>query len=155
MKTIQREIVSALLLTEDGTIFFGRKDRNSGDTYAGCWHIPGGGIDEAETKEAGLIREVMEETGIDISNCFIELIDDIGRGVSEKLFPGATEKVLCDMHFNVYKVILGKNANEIDVHLSNELAEYKWVKINEIESIQKTPPGIEFFNRLDKKVLAQ
>jgi len=153
MRTIQREIVSALLISKDGKVFFGRKDRDSGDTYAGCWHIPGGGIEADETKEDGLIREVMEETGMDISGLSTELIDDVGTGTSEKLFPGETEKVLCQMHFNVYKVVLNKNADEIHVHLSNELAEYRWVDIVDINSVKKTPPGEEFFARFDKILL--
>lgn len=43
------------------------KDVNKGGVYTDCWHIPGGGIEEGEDKNSALMREVKEETGIDIS----------------------------------------------------------------------------------------
>jgi 8-oxo-dGTP diphosphatase len=33
------------------------------------WDIPGGGIEPGESKKEALIREVKEETGLDISSC--------------------------------------------------------------------------------------
>ena len=36
-------------------------------TYISGWHLPGGGVDVGETCEAAVIREVAEESNIDIS----------------------------------------------------------------------------------------
>lgn len=155
MRTIQREIVSALLLSKDGKIFFGKKDRDSGDTYAGCWHIPGGGIEAGETNTQALQREILEETGIDISSYVSELVDDEGTGTTEKTLRDTGEKVLCEMHFDVYKVNLDKNANEIVVNLSSELSEYQWVDLDKISDVYKTQPGKEFFARFDINRLKQ
>ncbi len=155
MRTITREIVSALLLSKDGKIFFGKKDRDSGDTYAGCWHIPGGGVEAGETNEQALKREILEETGIDISSEIVELVDDQGTGTSKKTLKDSGETVLCEMHFNVYKVVLDKNADEIVVHLSSELSEYQWVGLDKISEVHKTPPGEEFFARFDINKLKQ
>lgn len=42
--------------------------RQTGGPYAGAWLLPGGGVDEGESVEAGLRREMREETGCDIDD---------------------------------------------------------------------------------------
>lgn len=155
MRTITREIVSALLLSKDGKIFFGKKDRESGDTYAGCWHIPGGGVEAGETNEQALKREILEETGIDISSKIVELVDDQGTGTTKKTLKNSGETVLCEMHFNVYRVNLNENSENIVVQLSTELSQYEWVDLDKISNVYKTPPGEEFFARFDINKLKQ
>ena len=39
-----------------------------GGPYAGAWLLPGGGVDEGESLETGLRREMREETGCDIDD---------------------------------------------------------------------------------------
>lgn len=40
--------------------------RQIGGPYSGAWLLPGGGVDAGESVEAGLRREIREETGCDI-----------------------------------------------------------------------------------------
>lgn len=149
MREITREIVSALIFSKDGKLFQGMKAENKGGVYSDCWHIPGGGIDEGENKIQALIREIMEETGIDITPYKIELIDDTGKGVSEKILKPTGEKVLCNMRFNVYKIIIeDKNAEEIKVSLNDDLVKFKWFSVPELKNIKLTPPSVELFIRL-------
>jgi 8-oxo-dGTP pyrophosphatase MutT (NUDIX family) len=147
MRTINREIVSALLFSKDNKIFMGKKDPTKGGVYSDCWHIPGGGIEESEDKIQALVREIQEETGIDITSEKIELADDRGEGDSEKTLPTG-EKVIAHMHFNVYKVQLNKNAEDITVTLKDDLVEYKWVALEEILVLKLTPPSRALFQRL-------
>ncbi|MBI3114568.1 MAG: NUDIX hydrolase [Candidatus Harrisonbacteria bacterium] len=85
MRTIHRDIVGALIFSRDGKLLQALKDPKGGGVYPiECWHIPGGGVEEGETKEAALVREVREETGIDIAPYTIELLDDTNDGESEK-----------------------------------------------------------------------
>lgn len=149
MRTIHRDIVSALIFSKDGKLFQGKKDPTKGGVYSDCWHIPGCGVKEGEDKEKALIREIKEETGIDISKYPIELADDSGSGESEKNLESTGEKVLCRMRFNIYKVVIGnKKADEIKVKLGSDLGSFRWVELKDIKKEEITPPSRELFARL-------
>ncbi len=149
MKTINREIVSALIFSKDGKLFQGTKDPNGGGVYLDCWHIPGGGVDEGETKEQALIREIKEETGIDITPYKIELVDDAGGGEHETFWRPLGETVLCKMKFNVYRVeIADKLASEIEIILNDDLATHEWVDMADLKNRKNTPPSMILFKKL-------
>jgi 8-oxo-dGTP pyrophosphatase MutT (NUDIX family) len=148
MRSITRNIVSALIFSKDGKLFQGMKDPKDGGVYADCWHIPGGGIDDGEEKILALIREIKEETGIDISTSSIELVDDSGRGESEKILKETGERVLCTMNFNVYKVVLDQDVGDVVVSLDDDLVTFKWVDLEELKELKLTPPSISLFKRL-------
>lgn len=148
MRTIHRLIVSALLFSADNRLLMGKKDPKSGGVYLDCWHIPGGGIDENENQIQALTREIQEEVGIDISIAKIELVDSQGKGESEKTLKETRELVTVKMNFYVYKVSLPVESNIVKVSLNDDLKEYKWFKLSEIESVKLTPPSISLFKRL-------
>ena len=149
MRRIKRDIVSALIFSKDGKIFQGRKAPEKRGVYYNCWHLPGGGIENNEEKEGALIREIKEEVGIDISGYPTELINDSGRGKSKKILETTGEKIICEMKFFVYKVIINdKSANEIRIKLGSDLTEYSWVKPSKLKEIKLTPPSVGLFKRL-------
>ena len=147
MREINRIIVSALIFSKDGKLLMGKKDPTKGGVYSDCWHIPGGGVDEGESFEQALKREVMEEVGIDISKYKVVPIPFIGHGAAErKLETG--EIVLAKMEFNRFEVCINdKNAEEIDLHLSDDLVEIKWFSKEELPDVKQIPGGKEFFQQ--------
>ncbi|MCA8931498.1 MAG: 8-oxo-dGTP diphosphatase MutT [Rhodospirillaceae bacterium] len=56
-------VVAVALVDADGRVLLAR--RPPGKAMAGLWEFPGGKVDEGETPEAALIRELREELGID------------------------------------------------------------------------------------------
>jgi len=149
MRTIFRNIVSALIFSKDGKLLLGKKDPSKGGVYSDVWHIPGGGVDEGENLDEALKREISEEVGIDISSYTIELADDQGSGASEKTLKDTGEKVLCDMKFTVYKVVISdKNADEIVVKLNDDLVEYYWAQQDELSRLPLVPASVTLFQRL-------
>ncbi len=148
MRTIQRTIVSALIFSKDGRLLMGMKDPNSGGVYADCWHIPGGGVDEGETQEQALRREMLEEVGIDIADCKVTLADDQGSGETEKTLKDTGEKVLCNMKFYVYRVDVDSNAADIALEPSDDLVKLEWVDLANLREHTLTPPSVTLFSRL-------
>lgn len=58
------EVAAAVLERPDGAFLLAQRPR--GRVYAGWWEFPGGKIEEGETAEAALARELEEELGIEV-----------------------------------------------------------------------------------------
>src|ERR1051325_4042675 len=52
--------VSAVVLTPEGLLLQRRSDN-------GLWGLPGGGVEPGESVSAAIVREVREETGLDVT----------------------------------------------------------------------------------------
>ena len=150
MRTIDREIVSAHVYSSDGKLLMARNTHPAaGVVYGDCWKISGGGVDPGETQLQTLVREVQEETGIDIMPFEVELVEDLMTGEAEKTLRETGEQVLAKMKFFTYKVVLDKPANQISVTLDpHEFNEYKWVDLVELKTLKLSPPSVELFTKL-------
>ena len=149
MQKIHREIVAAIIVSKDEKIFLGKKNPEEEGVYPDCWHIPGGGIEKDETPTQAVIREIGEETGIDISNYNVELVDDTGHGLGFKKDRSSGEKVECDMHFIVYQIQLeDQRSEQIELHLNDDLVSGIWIPFSELKNYQLTPPSIVLFKKL-------
>jgi len=58
-------VVAAALVDADGRVLIAK--RPLGKPMEGLWEFPGGKVDEGETPEESLIRELAEELGIKVS----------------------------------------------------------------------------------------
>jgi nucleoside triphosphatase len=147
MREIKRTIVSAVIISSDGKILMGRKDPARGGVYPDCWHIPGGGVDQGESLEQALIREVREEVGINLLEEHLSPLPEIGEGVAEKTMPNG-ETVLCHMEFHRFEARIPKPNNEINLTLGDDLVETRWFGPTELANVQQIPGGKEFFQRM-------
>lgn len=149
MKTVHRDVVSAIVFSKENKMLMGRKDPSKGGVYIEFWHIPGGGMEKGEDKFVALKREVKEEIGIDISNYPAKLVDDIGKDSFERTDKKTGEIYNLDMNFYVYEVkINDRNSEEIVLALNDDLYECKWFSIEELSSVKLTPPSVKLFKRL-------
>jgi 8-oxo-dGTP diphosphatase len=57
-------VASAALIDAEGRLLI--QQRPPGKPFAGLWEFPGGKVEEGETPEAALIRELKEELDIDV-----------------------------------------------------------------------------------------
>ena len=60
-----RLVVAAVVEGEVGRVLVSR--RLPGSSMAGLWEFPGGGVEPGETAEAALVRELVEELGVDVA----------------------------------------------------------------------------------------
>jgi mutator protein MutT len=147
MKIIKRKIVAAIIISKDNKVLMGKKDPVKGGVWADCWHIPGGGVDEGETPEQALVREVAEEAGIDISGHQIKLLPYVFWGATEKTIKPNNIKVWCEMEFTTYEVRLQKNAADIQLHFGDDLIEPTWFNFSELKKLKLIPGAEELYHR--------
>jgi 8-oxo-dGTP pyrophosphatase MutT (NUDIX family) len=147
MRIIHREIVGAFIFTEDKKVLLGKSNRG---TYEGYWIIPGGGIDEGESIEKALTREVFEETGINLDVLDVT-IEDLKLGLtgeSEKVLKGSNERVLGKYNFHNFVVRIKKYSDEIPISGEDDFEQATWHNITELKNLRLPPPSVETFKHL-------
>ncbi len=148
MKEINREIASAIIFSKDGKLLMGKKHAEGGGSYADCWHIPGGGIDDGETLIEAVIREVREETGIELSEADLKPLEAVGEGSSKKIDKATGEEVIAHMKFNRFEVHLPVNAEEVVLSSDGEFEKLEWFSREELNEVEQIPGGREFFREM-------
>ncbi len=78
MKCIPIVSVEALIETEEGLLLMKRNN----EPVKGEWWFPGGRVRKGESLQDALVREVKEETGLEIENC--KLINVYSRVLPER-----------------------------------------------------------------------
>jgi 8-oxo-dGTP pyrophosphatase MutT (NUDIX family) len=141
MRTIQREIVGGFIFSDDGHILLGKS--KPGGVYPGFMVVPGGGVDEGETKADAIKREVLEEVGIDIREypgTNVEMINDSESGESEKVLRDTGEKVMVHMHFNDFAISIPKAASKIPATSDDDFTDAVWIPLAELPKLKLTEP---------------
>ena len=129
MRTVTRDIVGGFIFSKDNKVLLGKNRR--GGVYEGSYVVPGGGIDKGEAHLDALVREMREETGLDITTCEITEIHR-GYGEHEKTLRDTGERVLVKMNFYDYKITLSNNASNITIHADDDWSDPHWFAANEL-----------------------
>ena len=123
-------VVACALINEYGKVLI--NERPVGKDYAGYWEFPGGKVDEGETPEEAIIRELKEEINIDVTgSCLAPL--------------SFTEK----QYDNYYVVVLLYVCRRWNGHIMPmEEQELAWVSPKEIDNFNLLPADKSFFANL-------
>lgn len=135
-----RYIVAALIQRADGKILLCKKPKGKG-VFPGQWAIVGGGVDEDETLEEALEREVQEEVGLEVTH--VEPLffwDDL----QPKFNNGQSIGVI----YMVY-LVFRCAATPGEPTINDEFEEYRWVERSELSEYDLNPPTRETFLRLE------
>lgn len=146
MRTINRDIAGGFIFSGDGKLLIGKSIK--GGAYDGQWIIPGGGIEENETKREALIREILEETGLDITHANINALDEIDSGETEKILRDTGEKVLVKMQFYNFIVKLEDNADTIVLKTDDDFIDARWANVEELSTLDLSSPTIITLKKL-------
>jgi 8-oxo-dGTP diphosphatase len=74
------KVAAGALVVQDGSILLNQRDIDPG---LGKWGLPAGYVDLGERVEEAAIREVKEETGLDVClDGLLGVYSDVGRGVA-------------------------------------------------------------------------
>jgi len=124
--------VTAAVIEKDGKVLIAK--RRAGDRHGGRWEFPGGKIDDGETPESCLKRELKEELGIEA---------EIGEFICRSNF----RYMLVPLELLVYKAS----------HISGEFRalehdELRWVDPKDLASYNFAKADKDVMNKLMKDV---
>jgi len=116
-------------------------ERRRNDPGKGKWSIPGGIVELGESTEEAVIREVKEETGLDVENP--ELIDVVNNITKD-------EKDQIKYHFVIidYSVKLKGGKPKA----ASDAEQLEWVSLESVEEYDLTKTFREFFQRNKKRL---
>ena len=113
------DVVAAVISDNEGKILIAQ--RNFMKSQGGLWEFPGGKIEQNETREQAIIREIKEEMDIDIQ---------VERYINEKVFNYP------DKSINLIALECKKNSGEIKLI---EHEDIKWVGKNDLKRFEFAP----------------
>ncbi len=118
-------------------------EKRGNEPSKGKWSIPGGLVELGESLEQAVIREVKEETCLDVENpCLIDVVDNVDLDEKSKV---KYHYVIIDYLVHV------KNGT---VQAASDAAELRWVPFDEVEKYDLTTSFRLFFRhnreRLEK-----
>ncbi|MEI6266956.1 MAG: NUDIX hydrolase [bacterium] len=137
MRTIHRDIVGGYVFSKDGKLLLGKNRK--GGVYEGSFGVPGGGVENGETNEIALRREIEEETGIDINNSKISSLRT-AFGVNKKTLQNTGERVLVKITFFDFRIDIDQKASEILVKTDSDWHKHHWFDANELNEINLADP---------------
>ena len=110
------KIVLTGILKDDNEFLIVKRNEND-ELYPGAWEFPGGHLENGETIKDGLKRELFEEIG------FNEEFDPIITHYYDEI-KNKNGNLIYNLEIDF---IINVNKNDINVILSNEHCDYKWV----------------------------
>jgi ADP-ribose pyrophosphatase YjhB (NUDIX family) len=110
---------------------------------AGKWSIPGGVVELGERVEDAARREVREEVGLEIDD--LKLL-----GVYDSIIMDSNGSVR--YHYVIIEYLA--EAKSTDVKPSIEVAEYRWVTIEDIDKLDTTPSLRELIRTYKKDIVS-
>ena len=125
-------VVAAILEKGDKILIAKKKE---GKPLAGFWEFPGGKVENGETLEKALIRELKEEMDIEI-----EIKDYVGESIHDY----GDNKIVS---LKGYTAII-KSGN---IRLSDH-DEYRWVRLEEIDNYNIAPADIPLIDFMKNKM---
>jgi 8-oxo-dGTP pyrophosphatase MutT (NUDIX family) len=137
MRIIHRDIAGGFIFSKDGKFLLGKNRK--GGVYEGSFVVPGGGVDEGETKEGALHREMLEETGIDINKATVKQLFQ-SSGEHEKTLRDTGERVFVKMNFYNYRIDLNQNADEVVLKTEDDWYLPQWFAIDELKDVDLSEP---------------
>jgi 8-oxo-dGTP pyrophosphatase MutT (NUDIX family) len=111
--------------------------------YPGYATVPGGGVDEGETKQDAVIREILEEVSIDVSayeGATVRLVNDTMSGDSKKVLRTTGEHVIVHMHFNDFLITIPHPASNIPIKADDDFTDAAWIPFADLPTLKLTEP---------------
>ncbi len=136
MKNIKFRIVVGAVIQKGNKILLGYRPKER-YPYPDSWHIPGGGINLGEeTCEEAVLREIKEETGLEVGN--------LGKVHWDTGFEPNKHR---EMTYYTYLVFKGDYISG-EVSAGDDLEHFEWVDILDLKNYKLAVPSVALFKHL-------
>jgi len=126
------------LIIHDGRILLERRGNPPG---RGQWSVPGGLVELGEAAEQTVLREVKEETGLEVEKPeHVDVVDDVQLD----------EEGRVKYHFVIIDYLVKLKAGKL--RAASDAAELQWVPFGEVGKYDLTPTFRAFFQRNQKRL---
>jgi 8-oxo-dGTP diphosphatase len=141
-RRLQRKYPDRPIIGVGAVIFEGEKVllvKRGREPALGQWSIPGGAVDLGETLEQALIREVFEETHLEVDGlALVKVLERIFREPDGRV---AYHYVLVDFLCNL---------RGGDLKADSDASEARFVPLQELSAYQMTPITLQVIHRADR-----
>ena len=120
-------VVAAIIHNSDNHILITLRPK--GFHLSGLWEFPGGKVENGETMESALVREIKEETNLDIM---------VGKLFWQETVDYSKKRV----HLYFYRCALTKEGQQVICH---EIDDFRWIRRDELNNF--------VFPEADKKLI--
>ncbi len=118
------------IVIDKGAILLVKRDR---EPAKGQWSLPGGRVEIGETLREALVREVREETGIDVD------VDGL-IGTAERVVRDDDGEIA--FHYVILDYVCTPRSTELKA--GDDAADVRWVPVSEMADLHLTAGLVEF-----------
>jgi len=120
----EREAAGAIILRADGAVLLVKRAR---PPLAGQWSLPGGRVEARESPEEAVVREVREETGLEVRVvAFVERVHL------------ARERPDGDA-FVIHEYLCAPVRDDAPMRAGDDAIDVRWARVQELESLGVSP----------------
>ncbi len=128
------QAVRAIIIGQDRKVLVMRRDKQSGDYYT----LVGGRVNEGETQEQALVREVKEETGLDITKSRLVFVEEHPAPYNEQYI------FLCESSPTDAITALEEGSEEAELNKYGfDTHEPLWVDVNSFSMLPFRTPQLQ------------
>ena len=129
--------VAVIIQDQEGRLLLMKRER---DPFKGLWDLPGGFVDVGERAEETVIREVKEETNLDV----IEI---------KYLYSEPNEYVFSDLTIFTLDLVFKVKVNNTNNIKSNDIEESNEIQFFEPQKIDVDMIGLKSIKNIVKKII--
>ena len=132
-----RPCVGAVLFNQKGLVWVGKRLIKSNIKNKSIWQLPQGGIEDGESPDCAVLRELQEETGINE----VEIICESKRWIKYDLPEGLIGEIWGGLYRGQRQKwfalrFLGEDTSvDLTTHEQPEFSEWKWLTLKKIPLI--------------------